>query len=174
VKLESLRLKKGFNHQGLRHITHPFADDFNLLTGHKVTHQDINKEIVGWTTLMGLGLKPRKCKSLSIKVGFSGVVEFSLGDYAMVSIKDDPYMKFLGGFITYNGKGMLYLIYEKMKWGLENFKACLVRNDYKMRIYKEYSPANRFILSVHDLTKARYGCEDRLASLQGEPVPGHC
>jgi hypothetical protein len=27
-KLESLRLQKGFNHQGLHHITLPFADDF--------------------------------------------------------------------------------------------------------------------------------------------------
>jgi hypothetical protein len=97
-----LRLMKGFNYLGLRHITLPFADDFNLLTGHKVTQQNIIKEIVGWVTSMGLVLKPRKCKSLSIKAGCSAVVEFSLGDYAMVSIKQDPYMKFLGGFITYD------------------------------------------------------------------------
>jgi hypothetical protein len=42
-KLESLRLTKGFNHLGLHHITLPFADDFNLLTGHEVTHQNIIK-----------------------------------------------------------------------------------------------------------------------------------
>jgi hypothetical protein len=106
-KLESLKLTKGFNHLGLRHITLPFADDFNLLTGHKVTHQNIIKEIVGWTTSMGLVLKPRKCKSLSIKAGCSAAVEFSLGDYAMASIKQEPYLKFLGGFITYS---FLYLI----------------------------------------------------------------
>jgi hypothetical protein len=103
-ELESLRLMKGFNHLGMRHITLPFADDFNLLTGHKVTHQNIIKEIVGWAKLMGLVLKPIKCNSLSIKVGCSAVVEFSLGNYAMASIKQDPYMKFLGGFITYDGK----------------------------------------------------------------------
>jgi hypothetical protein len=101
-------------------ITLPFADGFNLLTGHKVTHKNIIKEIVGWVTLMGLVLKPRKCKSLSIKVRCSAVVEFSLGDYAMASIKQDPFMKFLGGFITYDGKGVPKLIYEQIKLGLEN------------------------------------------------------
>jgi len=154
-KLESLKLTKGFNHLGLRHITLPFADDFNLLTGHKVTHQNIIKEIVGWTTSMGLVLKPRKCKSLSIKAGCSAAVEFSLGDYAMASIKQEPYLKFLGGFITYDGKGVPNLIYEKMKRGLENINSCLVHDERKVRIYKEYFlPANRFILSIHDLTKS--------------------
>jgi hypothetical protein len=100
-KLESLWLTKGFNHLGLPHITLPFADNYNLLTGHKVTHQNIIKEIVGWAPSMGLVLKPKKCKSLFIKAEYSAVVEFSLGDYAMASIKQDPYMKFLGGFITY-------------------------------------------------------------------------
>jgi hypothetical protein len=153
-KLESLRLTKGLNHLGLRHITLPFADDFNLLTGHKVTNQNIIKEIVGWATLMGLVLKPRKCKSLSIKAGCSAVVKFSLGDYAMVSIKQDPYMKFLGGFINYDGKGVPQLIYGKKKMGHENIKSCLVLDEHKVRIYKEYFlPANCFILSIHDLTK---------------------
>jgi hypothetical protein len=78
-KLESLRLTKGFNHLGLRHITLPFADDFNLLTGHKVTHQNIIKEIVGWATSMGLVLKPRKCKSLSIKAGALRLSSLVLG-----------------------------------------------------------------------------------------------
>jgi hypothetical protein len=49
---------------------------------------------MSWTTLMSLDLKPRKCKSLSIKAGCSAAEEFRLGDYTMASIKDDPYMKF--------------------------------------------------------------------------------
>jgi hypothetical protein len=124
------------------------------LTGHKVTYQNIIKEIVGWATSMGLVLKPRKCKSLSIKVQCSAVVEFSLGDYAVANIKQDPYMKFLGGFITYDGKGVAKLIYEKMKLGLENIKSYLVRDEHEVRIYKEYFlPANCFILLIHDLTE---------------------
>jgi hypothetical protein len=43
---------------------------------------------------MGLVLKPRKCKSLSIKAGGSEVEEFRIGNYTVPSIKDDPYMKF--------------------------------------------------------------------------------
>jgi hypothetical protein len=55
---------------------------------------------------------------------------------------------------TYDGKRVPKLIYEKMKLGLENIKSCLVRNEHKVRIHKEYFlPANRFILSIHDLTK---------------------
>jgi hypothetical protein len=103
---------------------------------------------------MGLVLKPRKCKSLSIKAGCSAVIEFSLGDYAMASTKQDPYMKFLGGSITYDGKGVSNLIYEKMKQGLENIKSCLVHDECKVSLYKEYFlPANCFILLIYDLTK---------------------
>jgi hypothetical protein len=103
---------------------------------------------------MWLVLKPRKCKSLSIKVGCSPVVEFSHGDYAMASIKDDPYLRFFGGFITYNGKGVPNLMYKKMKRELENIKGCFMRDEHKVRKYKDYFlPANRFILSINDLTK---------------------
>jgi hypothetical protein len=68
-KLESFRLQKGFTHQGLRHITLPFADNFNLLTFHKKTDQNIINEIMSWSTSMGLVFKPRKCKSLSYQGG---------------------------------------------------------------------------------------------------------
>jgi hypothetical protein len=40
-----------------------------------------------------------------------------LGDYAMASIKQDPNMKFLAGFITYGGKGVPKQIYKKVKTG---------------------------------------------------------
>jgi hypothetical protein len=49
---------------------------------------------------MGLDLKPKKCKKVSIKANCSAVEEVRLGDYTMASIRDDPYMKFLGGYIT--------------------------------------------------------------------------
>jgi hypothetical protein len=67
----------------------------------------------------------------------------------MASIKQDPYMKFLGGFITYDGKEVPKLIYEKMKLGLENIKSCLVRHE-QLSIRNIFC---RFILSIHDLTK---------------------
>jgi hypothetical protein len=89
-------------------------------------------------------------------VSCSAAEEFRLGDYTMASIKDDRYMKFLGGYITYKGKGVPGLIKEKVERGLENIDKCLVHDE--VRIYKEYFlPANRFILSTHDLTKTDLG-----------------
>jgi hypothetical protein len=154
-------------------------------------------EIMSWTTSIRLVLKPRKCKLLSIKAGCSAAEEFRLGNYT--SIKDDPYMKFLGGYITYKGKGVPGLIKEKMELGLENIDKCLVRDK------EHFLPANRFILSIHDLTKTDLGKLDGfanrylkswlgmpqessflpvhsglgmdvkcLSSIQGEPTPGHC
>jgi hypothetical protein len=124
------------------------------LTGHEVTHQNIIKELMSWTASMVLVLRPRKCKSLSIKAGCSAAEEFRLGDYTMASTRDDPYMKFLGGYITNKGKGAPSLIKEKTERGLKNIDKCLVRVRRKVRIYKEYFlVANCFILSIHDLTK---------------------
>jgi hypothetical protein len=56
----------------------------------------------------------------------------------MASIRDDPYMKFPGGFITYKGKGVPGLIKDKMERGLENVDKCLERDECKVRIHKEY------------------------------------
>jgi hypothetical protein len=114
---------------------------------------------------MGLVLKPRKCKLLYIKAGCSAAEEFRLGDYTMTSIRDDPYITFLGGYITYKGKGVAGLIKEEIKCGLENIDKCLVCNERKVRIYKDYFlPANRFILSIYDLTKTDLGKLDALAN----------
>jgi hypothetical protein len=67
---------------------------------------------------------------------------------------NDPYMKFLGSYITYKGKGVPSLIKEKMECGLKNTDKCLVHNERKVRIYKEYFlPANHFMLSILDLKK---------------------
>jgi hypothetical protein len=38
----------------------------------------------------------------------------------MTSIRDDPYIKFLGSYITYKGKVVRGLIKGKMERGLEN------------------------------------------------------
>jgi hypothetical protein len=79
----------------------------------------------------------------------------------MESIRDDPYMKFLGGYVTYKGMGVPGLIKEKMERRLENIDKCFVRDECKVRIYKEYFlPANRFILS----TKTDLGKLDALAN----------
>ena len=53
------------------------------------------------TKSMGLKLKPRKCRSLSIKAGKSEEVAFSLGEDEIQSILHDKYHKFLGGVIYF-------------------------------------------------------------------------
>jgi hypothetical protein len=102
---------------------------------------------------------------LSIKAGCSAAEEFKLGDYTMTSIRDDPYMKFFCGYITYKGKGVPSLINGKMERGVENIYKCLVRDERMVRIYKKYFlPANGFILSIHDLTKTDLGKVDALSN----------
>ena len=77
----------------------------------------------------------------------------SLSDHTLASIRDDPHMKLLGGYVTYNGKGVPNLIYEKMELGLKNIASCLVHDEHKVRIHKEYFlPTNNFILFILDLT----------------------
>jgi hypothetical protein len=84
----------------------------------------------------------------------------------MASIRDDSYMKFLGGYITYKVKGVPGLIKTKVEHGLDNIDKCLVQDVRKVRIYKEYFlPANRFILSIHDLTKTDHGVLDALTNM---------
>jgi hypothetical protein len=101
----------------------------------------------------------------SIKARSSTAEEFRLGDYTTASIRDNPHIKFLGGYNTYKGKGVPGLIKEKMEHGLENIDKCLVRDERKVRIYMEYFlPANRFILSIHDLTKTDLGDLDALTN----------
>jgi hypothetical protein len=57
------------------------------------------------------------------------------------------------------------LIKDKIEHGLENLDKCLVCNEHKVRIPKEYFlPANHFILSIHDLTKTDLGKLDALAN----------
>ena len=66
--LEKLKMETnhGYDLNGKKVITTPFADDFNLITCHKKTHQRLINQISMWTKSMGLTLKPVKCRSLSI------------------------------------------------------------------------------------------------------------
>ena len=52
-------------------ITTPFADDFNLITHNKTMHQILLADIETKIKSMGLVIKPKKCRSLSIQGGFS-------------------------------------------------------------------------------------------------------
>ena len=105
------------------------------------------------TTSMGLKLKPRKCRSLSIRAGRSEEVVFSLGDSAIASILHDKCHKFLGGIYTFDCSvpSVAAVIEESVGDRLRNIDELLVRDEYKVRIYADYFLGSlRFLLSVHD------------------------
>ena len=80
--LEKLLESESFGYpiNGTKYITTPFADDFNLITTNKRTHQRLLSEISSWTQSMNLKLKPVKCKSLSIVSGKPTPIPLQLGD----------------------------------------------------------------------------------------------
>ena len=82
-------------------ITLPFADDFNLITRDIRKHKKLMVRLHNLTKSMGLKLKPRKCRSLTIRAGKSEEVVFSLGEDEILSILRDKYHKFLGGIFNF-------------------------------------------------------------------------
>ena len=73
-----------------------------------------------------------------------------------MSILQDKYHKFLGGFITFHfsASSVAAVIKERLSDQLKNLDLTLVRNEYKVRIYSDYLlGACRFVLSIHDLTQ---------------------
>ena len=110
------------------------------------------------TTSMGLKLKPRKCRSLSIKAGKSEEISFSLGNDVILSILHDKYHKFLGGYFTfsYSGSSIAAVIKERVSDQLKSLDSTLIRNEYKVRVYADYLLGTcRFLFSIHDLTKSQ-------------------
>ena len=110
------------------------------------------------TTSMGLKLKPRKCKSLSVKAGKSEDIPFYLGESQISSILHDKYHKFLGGFYTFDFStaSVADITQERVGDQLKNIDDLLVRDEFKARIYSEYYLGSlRFLFSVHDLNKSQ-------------------
>ena len=72
--LKSMEDRYGYDLDGSKYITLPFADDFCLITSNKRHHQKIMDEIHDITKAMNLTLKPVKCKSISIRSGKSDLL----------------------------------------------------------------------------------------------------
>ncbi len=152
--LKSMEQDYGYNMNGTRFISLPFADDFCLITSHMRHHQRIINQIVERVKSMNLVLKPVKCRSISICSGSAKEVSFFIGDYKVPTVKDKP-EKFLGSYITFLGKtSETYdIIKSKLSDLLENVDSVNIRGEYKTRIYSQYGlPSLRYILSVHSLT----------------------
>ncbi len=162
--LKSVQNEYGYNLNGTKFISLPFADDFCLITAHKRNHQRIINQIVECTKSMSLVLKPVKCRSISICSGSSKEVDFYIGDFKVPTVKEKP-EKFLGSYITYYGKTSeaFEIIKSKLCNMLDNIDSIHVRNEYKTRIYIQYGlPSLRYILSVHSLTDTQLADLDNI------------
>ena len=148
----------GYDLDGRHFITLPFADDFNLITRDVRKHRKLMTKLFNLTTSMGLKLKPRKCKSLSISAGKSKEIVFALGNSEIGSLLHESFHKFLGGFYTFkcSASDAASILLDRIGVQLKNVDDLLVRNEYKVRIYSEYLlGSNRFLFSIHDLSSNR-------------------
>ena len=148
-------MKHGFDLEGKKCITLPYADDFCLITTNKKTHQRIMDLINSRIQSLGMKLKPSKCRSFSITSGTPNDMNFDIQGTVIPTIFHEE-QKFLGKVLFPLGKSKDTFIYLKTELltKLENIEKSAVRNEFKLWIYKHYFlPSVRFILTVHDLTK---------------------
>ncbi len=144
----------GYNLNGKTISTTPFADDFNLITANKRTHQNLINKIHNWTTSMGLKLKPCKCVSFSIISGKPTPVYFNIGEHEIVTLHEGPH-KFLGSNITFSGKqsDVYNLVHDYFSIRLQRIDNMLFRDEYKLKMFRDYViPSSRFMLTVHEIT----------------------
>ena len=167
--IQYLKLKEdryGYKLNGNSVITLPYADDFNLITNNKRTHQRLINELHSITSSMNLTLKPEKCKNLSICSGFPKIVPFSLGGKDLDSIKNSP-MKFLGACVSFQSTSMegFTFIHNKLESMLKNIESTNIRPEFKVRIYTQYAMSSiRFALTLHDLTSTQRKSLDSLTT----------
>ena len=154
----------GYNMEGEKYITLPFADDFCLITSDKRKHQKIMGEIHEITKSMNLTLKPSKCKSISICSGKPNVCQFKIGDNVLKTTKEAP-QKFLGKYIThgFKSKDVYDIIQSNLSDHISNINKSQVRNEFKLRVYIQYSiPSLRYMFSVHELTDTQLTTLDHI------------
>ena len=139
-------------------ITTPFADDFNIITRDKIMHQKLVTSVEEKLFTMGLVIKPKKCRSLSIEKGKPEKIKFVLNGIEnkvteVDSVLEKP-LKFLGSLVEGICKpsAMFAAIMSKLETKLQNIDKSLLRGEYKLNIYSRYAlPSMRYFLSVHQL-----------------------
>jgi len=144
----------GYDLNGKKFITLPYADDFCLISTNLKTHQKFINEIKKSIESMGMMLKPSKCRSFSLKSGSPSVVSFFIGETRISSVSEEE-QKFLGKVIFYLGKSTETFDYVKtiLMKKLENLNSTMVRDEYKLKIYIIYLlPSIRFLLTINTLT----------------------
>ena len=121
-------------------------------------------EIHEITQSMHLTLKPSKCKSMSLSCGRPNICQFKVGETLLKTTKDAP-EKFLGKHIFHGNKSKdIYdVVKSKVMEQIDNINSSHVRNEYKLRVYVQYSiPALRYLFTVNELTDTQLVCLDHL------------
>ena len=101
-------------------------------------------------------LKPVKCRSFSIRAGEPSRINFSIGEAQIPNIFEEE-QKFLGRllFPLQKSSDTFNYIKNEFESKLENIQSLLIRDEYKLWIYKHYFiPSIRFLLTVHQITKS--------------------
>ena len=153
--LGQMKDRLGYDLNGTRIITTPYADDFNLITNNKVQHQKIIDQLHSYTASMGLKLKPSKCCSLSICGGVPKEIDYSIGSERIRSIKEKSH-KFLGSHICFSGKPaeVCEFVHNEIMVKMQRIEETCVRPEFKVAIYSRYLLNSiRFLLTVHTLQK---------------------
>ena len=169
----------GYDLNGTKFITTPFADDFCLITRHKKTHQRFINRIANHTSSMSLKLKPSKCRSLSLSAGSPTSVLFQIDGAEVPTVEDESH-KFLGSLITFRNKSSDIFEYlsTKISTALENINSSVIRPEYKIQVYMRYFlPSLRYHLTVNDLCASHLQALDAMCNRYlkmwfGIPRPG--
>ena len=142
----------GYDLNGEKVITFPYADDFCIITTNKARHQKLINDIQENTESMGLKLKPSKCRSFSIQKGQPTVTYYKIGENVVPSVQEEE-QKFLGKLVFFKGKPSE--TYEHIKSEIETkmnyVSKTKIRDEFKLWIYKNYITSSiRFILTIHE------------------------
>ena len=166
IEVLSENSRFGYELDGQKLITAPFADDFCLITGNKRTHQRLMNTISSRTSSLGLKLKQRKCRTLSISGGSPTDLKFHLDNIELETLKTEEF-KFLGSLVSYDNSSDDKYQYVKsmIEVGVTNIDKALVRNEFKLKVFADYFlPSLRFHLTVNELTDTHLKLLDALCN----------
>jgi len=134
-------------------ICTPFADDFNVVSCRKTSHQRILSSVYSILNVLRLELKVAKCVSLSISAGSFKPVSFSLASID-IPTADKKDLVILGMFIPPHGgtEPIYQRILERVTTATQKIDNCQVRDEYKSQILSRFFlPSLQFVLTVHPL-----------------------
>ena len=124
----------GYNFQNSSIISLPYADNFNLITTNKQTHQRLLNKLTILTNSMNLKLKPSKCSSTSIVPGSPKNIPFTLS-HPTISTLFDKQHKYPGSVIGHSASSSagFDFLHNRLSSLLPNIDASLVRPEFKLK-----------------------------------------